>query len=97
MEIFPLAGFDKPVNFKGEFFNYENVPVVPKPVQRPHPPIWVGCARSEESYRWAGDNGYHLMTLPYLYREPHILPVLVKTYRIGLAKAGHDFTQPEVL
>jgi alkanesulfonate monooxygenase SsuD/methylene tetrahydromethanopterin reductase-like flavin-dependent oxidoreductase (luciferase family) len=97
MEIVRQAWSDRPVNFKGEFFDYENVSVLPKPVQRPHPPIWVGCARSEESFRWAGENGYHLMTLPYLYREPHLLPSFVKAYRMGLAKAGHDFTQTEVL
>jgi alkanesulfonate monooxygenase SsuD/methylene tetrahydromethanopterin reductase-like flavin-dependent oxidoreductase (luciferase family) len=97
VEIIRQAWSDKPVNFKGEFFNYENVPVVPKPVQRPHPPIWVGCARSEDSFRWAGKNGFHLMTLPYLYREPQILPGFIRTYRQSLADAGHDFTQTEVL
>ena len=96
-EILRQAWSEKPVNFKGEFFNYENVPVLPKPVQRPHPPLWVGCARSEESFRWTGKNGFHLMTLPYLYREPDLLPRLVKTYRRALAEAGHDFTQTEVL
>jgi alkanesulfonate monooxygenase SsuD/methylene tetrahydromethanopterin reductase-like flavin-dependent oxidoreductase (luciferase family) len=96
-EVLRQAWSDKPVNFKGEFFKYDNVPVLPKPVQRPHPPIWVGCARSEESFRWAGNNGFHLMTLPYLYREPHVLPGLVKTYRQALAQAGHDFTGAEVL
>jgi len=96
-EIIRQAWSDRPVNFNGEFFKYDNVPVFPKPVQRPHPPIWVGCARSEESFRWAGENGFHLMTLPYLYREPHILPGFVKSYRKGLANAGHDFTQTEVL
>jgi alkanesulfonate monooxygenase SsuD/methylene tetrahydromethanopterin reductase-like flavin-dependent oxidoreductase (luciferase family) len=97
VEVIRQAWSDKPVNFSGEFFKYENVPVFPKPVQRPHPPIWVGCARSEGSFRWAGENGFHLMTLPYLYREPHLLPGFVKTYRSGLAKAGHDFTRTEVL
>ncbi len=42
MEIIRQAWSDKPVNFKGEFYNVNNVPVLPKPVQRPHPPIWVG-------------------------------------------------------
>ena len=97
MEVIRQAWSDRPVNFKGQFFQYENVPVFPKPVQRPHPPIWVGCARSEDSFRWAGENGYHLMTLPYLYREPDVLPGFVKSYRSGLAKAGHDFTQTDVL
>ena len=97
IEVIRQAWSDKPVNFKGEFFQYDNVPVLPKPVQRPHPPIWVGCARSEDSFRWAGENGFHLMTLPYLYRDPQMLPGFVRAYRNALAKAGHDFTQTEVL
>ena len=97
VEVIRQAWSDKPVNFSGEFFKYQNVPVFPKPIQRPHPSIWVGCARSEDSFRWAGENGFHLMTLPYLYREQGVLPGFVKTYRSALAKAGHDFTQTEVL
>ena len=42
--------------------------------------------RSEDTFRWAGENGFHLMTLPYLYREAHMLPGFIKTYRDGLAK-----------
>ena len=37
------------------------------------------------------------MTLPYLYREPHVLPGFIRAYRQSLADAGHDFTQTEVL
>jgi alkanesulfonate monooxygenase SsuD/methylene tetrahydromethanopterin reductase-like flavin-dependent oxidoreductase (luciferase family) len=95
--IIRQAWSDKPVNFKGEFYEVHNVPVLPKPVQRPHPPIWVGCARSEDSFRWAGENGYHLMTLPYLYRDPQVLLGFVRAYRQGLANAGHDFTATDVL
>jgi alkanesulfonate monooxygenase SsuD/methylene tetrahydromethanopterin reductase-like flavin-dependent oxidoreductase (luciferase family) len=90
VQVMLQAWSDKPVNFKGEFFNYENVPVYPKPVQRPHPNIWVGCARSEDSFRWAGENGFHLMTLPYLYRDPKALPGFIKSYRDGLARVGHS-------
>jgi alkanesulfonate monooxygenase SsuD/methylene tetrahydromethanopterin reductase-like flavin-dependent oxidoreductase (luciferase family) len=89
VEVMLQAWSDQPVNFHGEFFNYENVPVFPKPVQRPHPGFWVGCARSEDSFRWAGEHGFHLMTLPYLYREKGALPALVKVYHDALAKAGH--------
>jgi alkanesulfonate monooxygenase SsuD/methylene tetrahydromethanopterin reductase-like flavin-dependent oxidoreductase (luciferase family) len=97
VDVLRQAWSDKPVNISGEFFKYNNVPVLPKPVQRPHPPIWVGCARSEDSFRWAGKNGFNLMTLPYLYRDPQLLPEFVKTYRGALAEAGHDLTQTEVL
>jgi probable F420-dependent oxidoreductase len=30
------------VSFNGEFFKFSNLTLEPKPVQRPHPPIWIG-------------------------------------------------------
>ena len=97
VKVMLQAWSDKAVNFTGEFFNYENVPVYPKPVQRPHPPMWVGCARTEDTFRWAGENGFHLMTLPYLYREAHTLPGFIKSYRDGLIKNGHDPRTKDIL
>ena len=32
---------DKPA-FEGEFFRFRDIGFAPKPVQKPHPPIWVG-------------------------------------------------------
>jgi probable F420-dependent oxidoreductase len=36
--------------FAGEFWNFENVAMEPKPLQKPHPPIWFG-ARDEIALR----------------------------------------------
>ena len=96
-ELILQAWSDRPVNFHGQFYNYENFRVLPKPAQRPHPPVWVGCARSEDSFQWAGENGFHLMTLPYLYKAPDVLPRLVKIYREALKDAGRDDGAREVL
>src|SRR5215469_8120905 len=30
-------------SFSGEFWRFENVPMEPKPVQQPHPPLWFGA------------------------------------------------------
>ncbi len=30
-------------SFSGEFWQFENVPMEPKPVQKPHPPLWFGA------------------------------------------------------
>jgi probable F420-dependent oxidoreductase len=38
--------------FEGELYRFADLPVEPKPVQRPHPPIWVG-ARVEPALRRA--------------------------------------------
>jgi probable F420-dependent oxidoreductase len=44
----------------GERWHFENVVVEPAPVQRPHPPLWLG-AGSEESIRRAAREGYNLL------------------------------------
>jgi alkanesulfonate monooxygenase SsuD/methylene tetrahydromethanopterin reductase-like flavin-dependent oxidoreductase (luciferase family) len=31
--------------FKGEFFEMPSRNVIPKPVQKPHPPLWVAASR----------------------------------------------------
>lgn len=96
-EIIRQAWSDRPVNFRGEFYNFANVDILPKPVQRPHPKIWVAATRSEETFRWAGKNGYDLMTVPFVHPNTDALRELVKMYRDELARAGHDFVKPEVL
>src|SRR5258708_1509035 len=30
------------VTFKSEFFDFKNVKVTPQPIQKPHPPVWLG-------------------------------------------------------
>ena len=35
---------DDPVTYKGRFYSCEDAAFAPKPVQRPHPPIWVAGA-----------------------------------------------------
>ncbi len=44
----------------GQRWHFENVVVEPAPVQRPHPPFWLG-AGSEESIRRAARDGYNLL------------------------------------
>jgi len=96
-EILRQAWSDEPVNFHGEFFDYDNVRVLPKPVQRPHPPIWVGATRTEETFRWAGENGFNLMTIPFVHPTIGALHGLVETYRAALGRAAHDSATRQVL
>jgi alkanesulfonate monooxygenase SsuD/methylene tetrahydromethanopterin reductase-like flavin-dependent oxidoreductase (luciferase family) len=45
---------------QGKYWNYEDVVIEPAPVQKPHPPLWVGAA-SPASIRYAAENGYNLL------------------------------------
>jgi alkanesulfonate monooxygenase SsuD/methylene tetrahydromethanopterin reductase-like flavin-dependent oxidoreductase (luciferase family) len=96
-EIIRQAWSDEPVNFHGRIFNYENVNVLPKPVQRPHPRIWVGATRNEDTFREAGARGYDLMTVPFVHPSTDALRGLVKLYRDALSRSDHDFVGREVL
>ena len=43
LELMKAAWSDEPkVTFHGRFRDVNNLPIQPKPVQRPHPPIWFG-------------------------------------------------------
>lgn len=95
-EVLLQAWSDDPVSFHGQLFDYENVRVLPKPVQRPHPPIWVGASRSDDTFRWAGEKGFNLMTLPYQY-EPSVLLHWIGVYKEALRENGHDPADREVL
>jgi alkanesulfonate monooxygenase SsuD/methylene tetrahydromethanopterin reductase-like flavin-dependent oxidoreductase (luciferase family) len=47
-----MTAWTHPVwSFEGEFFKLKDCAVWPRPVQQPHPPIWI-AARSAESIEW---------------------------------------------
>jgi alkanesulfonate monooxygenase SsuD/methylene tetrahydromethanopterin reductase-like flavin-dependent oxidoreductase (luciferase family) len=50
----------EPFEWRGEFFNYDCVSILPRPLQQPHPPIWTTCS-SEESLQWAARNRFKLV------------------------------------
>jgi alkanesulfonate monooxygenase SsuD/methylene tetrahydromethanopterin reductase-like flavin-dependent oxidoreductase (luciferase family) len=48
-----------PLNYRGHYFNLQDVAISLKPWQRPHPPLWYGTNRPETAV-WAGRNGVNL-------------------------------------
>lgn len=50
------------LSFDGEFYQFKNVPMVLKPVQRPWPPIWYGVLSPDAAY-WAALESAHVVTL----------------------------------
>lgn len=47
----------------GEFWSFPTATSVPKPVQKPHPPIWV-AARAPITFNYAVEHGYNIMSWP---------------------------------
>ncbi len=50
------------LTFVGEFYRFHDVPMVLRPVQRPHPPLWYGVVNLE-SVHWAAVENAHIVTL----------------------------------
>ena len=64
MEV--LDGLLKPddFEFRGKSLSFGPSTAVPKPVQRPHPPIWV-AGRSADTTRWTIEHGYNQLATPW--------------------------------
>jgi natural product biosynthesis luciferase-like monooxygenase protein len=74
----------------------QNVALVPRPVQQPHPPIYVGASRTPDTFAWAGQQGFHVMVLPYMF-PPEFLQERLNIYFDALRANGHDPGQVEVM
>lgn len=76
------------VSFAGRFHRVRDVHLQPRPVQRPHPPVWIAAIASEESFVWAGRRGYNVMMVPYAGRMERVRELL-RAYRAAWREAGH--------
>ena len=54
--------------YQGKYFSMPCRNVVPKPVQRPHPPLWVACSR-RETIHLAARNGIGALTFAFVNPE----------------------------
>lgn len=76
------------VTHHGRFWQFEDIHLTPRPVQKPHPPIWIAAVLSEESFVKTGRQGYNMMIVPYagaLDRNAKLL----QAYRDAWDAAGH--------
>jgi alkanesulfonate monooxygenase SsuD/methylene tetrahydromethanopterin reductase-like flavin-dependent oxidoreductase (luciferase family) len=73
---------------EGRFFAYPNATVLPPPLQRPHPPLWI-AALSARSMRWAIELGLDSNAIFSPFREPfaHVEDVYA-AFEQALADAG---------
>jgi alkanesulfonate monooxygenase SsuD/methylene tetrahydromethanopterin reductase-like flavin-dependent oxidoreductase (luciferase family) len=62
LEVLRRGLSSETLDFQGEFYAYDKVPMALRPVQRPHPPLWYG-AGSPDSIRWCAQNGVNMVTL----------------------------------
>jgi alkanesulfonate monooxygenase SsuD/methylene tetrahydromethanopterin reductase-like flavin-dependent oxidoreductase (luciferase family) len=78
----------KEVTRKGTYYEVPGVSVLPRVVQKPHPPVWV-ASTSLDGFIAAAKQGFHLLCMPIL-KGIDDLAEDIGTYRKVLAEHGHD-------
>ncbi len=74
-------------SYKGKHYTIDDVTIEPKPVQKPHPPVWVTAMRTPETFEYAAKRGYGIISgNPYQsdpeFREAYMI------YKDTLARMG---------
>ena len=87
VEIVLAAWTNDRLTYHGQFWDYDDVEVLPKPMQRPHPPTWV-AATSPEAIQRAASRGYTILM------DPHAAHTDIRSkrelYRQSLEASGHS-------
>ncbi len=93
LDLIIQAWTNERVSFHGKFFNLDNVWVVPKPVQKPYPPIRV-ASNNIETFELMGELGYPIFAASQVNPFKRI-GELIPVYREARKKAGHPDNGPE--
>jgi alkanesulfonate monooxygenase SsuD/methylene tetrahydromethanopterin reductase-like flavin-dependent oxidoreductase (luciferase family) len=87
LEIILQAWTEDRFSYQGRYFSYENVHVIPKPYQKPHPPIRV-AVNSADTYGLVGRLGWPIFVAVRLGSLTDLVEPL-REYRAAWKGAGH--------
>jgi alkanesulfonate monooxygenase SsuD/methylene tetrahydromethanopterin reductase-like flavin-dependent oxidoreductase (luciferase family) len=64
VDIVQRAWTSDRLTYHGAFWDFDDIEVLPKPLQQPHPPMWV-AASSPEAVQWCAEQGYTILMDPH--------------------------------
>ena len=85
---------DEGIAHKGRFWSFDNTYVWPRPVQDPHPPVWVGCMHESTALHYAR-KGYNVFNAPFRRPMSHIQRIC-DAFHQGREESGHARGQQRV-
>jgi len=89
VDIVLKAWSNDKLSYQGKYFSYDGVEVLPKPLQQPHPPVWM-AASSLPAIEWAARKGFSILMDPHSSRRD--LVHKRRHYGTTLKGAGHSET-----
>lgn len=64
VDIVQQAWTHERLDYRGTHYSFDHVEVLPKPLQKPHPPMWM-AATSEPAIDWAASRGFSILMDPH--------------------------------
>jgi probable F420-dependent oxidoreductase len=80
------------VTHKGKFFTVENLTVGPKPIQKPHPPLWTGGS-AETALKRAGTWANGFISGSAAIAEFHVTWDKIASYAAAAGRNPNDITK----
>jgi alkanesulfonate monooxygenase SsuD/methylene tetrahydromethanopterin reductase-like flavin-dependent oxidoreductase (luciferase family) len=87
LEVILKAWTQEGFSHAGKYFAFDNLTVVPRPYQKPHPPIWI-AATTHDTFPMIGRMGFSLVTGLRGFDVPEARTHLA-AYRAARREAGH--------
>lgn len=82
-----------PFSWEGPYYQREYVNIWPRPVQQPHPPVWIPSQGSSETVEWAAERRYtYLQTFTHLTRVTQI----TEEFRQAARGFGYEATPEQI-
>ncbi len=93
VDIVLAAWTNEKLTYHGQYWDYEDVEVLPKPHQKPHPPTWL-AATSPEAIQRAASRGHTILM------DPHATHTEIREkrelYRQALEANGHSIAGRDI-
>jgi alkanesulfonate monooxygenase SsuD/methylene tetrahydromethanopterin reductase-like flavin-dependent oxidoreductase (luciferase family) len=93
VDIVLRAWTEERLTYEGKYYQFDGIEVLPKPHQRPHPPVWL-AASSPDAIRRAAGAGFTIMMDPH--SSHHEIAAKRDLYRSELEAAGHAIAGREI-
>ena len=89
-QVTNMMAMDPYPGFQGKYFSMPTRNVVPKPVQKPHPPLWVACS-NRETIHLAAQLGIGALTFAFIdpVEAKHWVDDYYETFKRECVPIGH--------
>jgi alkanesulfonate monooxygenase SsuD/methylene tetrahydromethanopterin reductase-like flavin-dependent oxidoreductase (luciferase family) len=89
LEVIRKAWTEEQFSYAGKFYQYEDIALLPRPVQKPSPPIWVAAA-SPGSAEEVACRGFAFACAAFASTpSPEQVATQLRRYRESFVAAGH--------